>query len=138
MRKRDSKTAIKGKSWKECFAITEMGKTAGISLGEVRSPILQVNSRFLLEIQIDIISRLDVSVESRDEGAEWTSGSHQHKDGLEGLRISSISTAVREEKTGPTQDPGAPNTGRLGRRGSSRGGRRGETTEVRGERTHGS
>lgn len=84
----------------------------------VPTSLLDISSRFLLEIQVDVPVDDWTRVQFREEvGAEWTSGSHQHRDGKESLETG------RLHSSGTTLGPGAPKR-RAGEQSIHGGGRR--------------
>lgn len=75
-------------SWRECFAITEMGKSLrvegqGSPFGHVT---LQIFMRDPGGCIVDGWLPMDLRP-WREVWVEWTSGSHQHRDGLESLEM---------------------------------------------------
>lgn len=75
-------------SWRECFAITEMGKSLrvegqGSPFGHVT---LQIFMRDPGGCIVDGWLSMDLRP-WREVWVEWTSGSHQHRDGLESLEM---------------------------------------------------
>lgn len=100
-------------SWRECFAITEMGKSLrvegqGAPFGHVT---LQIFMRDPGGCIVDGWLPMDLRP-WREVWVEWTSGSHQHRGGIESLERRWISMATGEDRMVPTLVHGASSTER--------------------------
>lgn len=100
-------------SWGECFAIIEMGKS--LSVEGQGSPFGHVTLQIFMRDPggciVDGWLPMDLRP-WREVWVEWTSGSHQHRGGIESLERRWISMATGEDRMVPTLVHGASSTER--------------------------